>query len=77
MILRKRYHPYYSASSPRQLTYILQELKERQGIQCAVIDTPSEEVELVGAHIIRGSIAKQDDSEAGVVSAIYMYSAIL
>ena len=45
---------------------------DRQLGQCAVINMRHSP--LIGAHIIRRSVAKGDDSAAGVVGAAYLFS---
>jgi hypothetical protein len=46
---------------------------DRQGKECAVIDARPGKVKLIGAHIIRRSIAKADGSAAGIVSAVFLF----
>jgi len=45
------------------------QLRRRQGGVCAVIDIRGEQGKFIGAHIVRRSIAKADDSNAGIASA--------
>ena len=60
--------------------YICEKLMKRQDSLCAVIKPLSAKKKknhvLIGAHIIRRSIAKGNDSPAGVISGIHMFSVI-